>query len=119
MFIRWLISVTLNAVALIVVAELFEDFYIDHFGTALLASIILSMLNVIVKPILIFLTLPVTIMTFGFFLIVINAITLMIVQAMMGPSFVINGFGMALLASMIISILNTILQQLVKDLLKP
>lgn len=105
----------LNAVALIVVAELFENFHLDGFGAAVLASFILAIVNVIIKPILVVLTLPITIITLGLFLIVINAIILMITQALMSASFVIDGFGTALIASVIISIINLMLNGLVKD----
>ena len=115
MFVRWIISVVLNAVALIVVAQLFNSFHLDGFGTAVLASIILSILNVIVKPILIILTLPITVISLGLFLFVINAITLMITQAVIGDSFIIDGFGIAVIASIIISIINLLLNSLVKD----
>ncbi|QKY69915.1 phage holin family protein [Lentibacillus sp. CBA3610] len=112
MLIRWLISVFLNAVALIVVAELFNGFQLEGFGTALLASVILGLLNVIIKPILVVLTLPITLLTLGLFLFVINAITLMITQAIMDHSFVIEGFGTAIIAAVIISILNLLLNRL-------
>lgn len=115
MFLRWILSIVLNAVALIIVAELFESFHLEGFGTAILASIILGILNVIVKPILIILTLPITIFSLGLFLFVINAVTLMITQSVMGSSFVIDGFGTAIIASIIISLLNLILNRLVKD----
>ncbi|WP_430791012.1 phage holin family protein [Virgibacillus flavescens] len=115
---KWFVSIFLNAVTLIVVAQLFQSFYLDGFGIALIASIILAVLNIIVKPILILLTLPITFVTFGLFLFVINAITLMITQGLMGEAFVINGFGFAIIASILISILNLILNQLIKDTIK-
>ncbi|HLR60863.1 MAG TPA: phage holin family protein [Lentibacillus sp.] len=115
MLLRWIISVFLNAVALIVVAQLFSAFQLDGFGTALLASVILGILNAIVKPVLVVLTLPITLLTLGLFLFVINAITLMITQAIMDESFVIEGFGTAIIAAVIISILNLLLNKLVKD----
>lgn len=116
MFLRWFLSIFLNAVALMVVTQIFsESFYIDGFGTALLASVILSILNVFVKPVLILFTLPITFVTLGFFLFVINAITLMITQGVMDSSFVIDGFGVAIIASIIISVLNMLLHRLVKD----
>ncbi|GGB53887.1 putative membrane protein YvlD [Lentibacillus populi] len=118
MFLRWFLSIFLNAVALIAVAQLFDSFYLEGFGTALLASFILSILNVIVKPILIVLTLPITVFSLGLFLFVINAITLMITQGVMDSSFVINGFGTAIIASIVISILNLLLNQLVKDTMR-
>ncbi|BAC14439.1 phage holin family protein [Oceanobacillus iheyensis] len=115
MIIRWIVSLILNAVALIAVAQLFDSFHLEGFGTAVLASFILAILNIIVKPILVILTLPITIVTFGLFLIVINAITLMITQALIGSSFVIDGFGIAIIASVIISLITMILNSLVRD----
>lgn len=115
MFKNWLISIVLNAIAIIAVAQLFDSFIIKGFGTALLASFILSVLNIIVKPFLIILTLPITIFTLGFFLFVINAITLMITQGLIGDAFIIEGFGTALIAAIIISILNLLLQKMLKD----
>ncbi|MDC3416153.1 phage holin family protein [Aquibacillus salsiterrae] len=112
---KWMLSILLNAVALIVVDQLFASFYLEGFGTALLASVILSVLNIFVKPLLVVLTLPITIVSFGLFLFVINAITLMITQVLLGSSFVISGFAMAIGAAVILSILNLILQRLIKD----
>ncbi|MEN2467820.1 phage holin family protein [Ornithinibacillus sp. FSL M8-0202] len=117
MFLRGILSLVLNAVALIVVAQLFNSFHLEGFGTALLAALILAVLNVVVKPILIILTLPFTILTLGLFLFVINALTLMITQGVMGDSFVIDGFGTALLAAVILSIINLFLNRVVKDTL--
>jgi len=111
----WVTSILLNAIALIAVAQLFDGFYMKDFKTALLASIILSVLNFIVRPILIILTLPVTIITFGLFILVINAITLMITQNLMGDSFMIDGFGVAFIASILISLITLLLQRLVYD----
>lgn len=115
MILRWFVSIFLNAIALIAVAQLFESFYLENFTTSLLASFILSILNLIVKPILILFTLPITIVTFGLFLFVINAITLYITQGIMGQSFVIDGFGITIIASIIISLINMVLNQLIKD----
>jgi putative membrane protein len=74
------------------------------------------MLNLLVRPILILFTLPVTILTLGLFLFVINAITLELTDVLMGASFEINGFGMALMVTMIMSIVNLIIQ---KTILEP
>ncbi|WP_042142705.1 phage holin family protein [Paucisalibacillus sp. EB02] len=117
MLLRGILSIVLNAIALIVVAQLFENFHLEGFSTALLAALILGILNIIVKPILIILTLPLTIFTLGLFLFVINAVTLMITQGVIGDDFVIDGFGTALFAAVILSILNLLLNRLVKDTL--
>ncbi|GGA67334.1 phage holin family protein [Ornithinibacillus halotolerans] len=114
---KGLLSLLLNAIALITVAQLFDSFHLEGFGTAILAAFVLAILNIIVKPILIILTLPFTILSLGLFLFVINAITLMITQAVIGDNFVITGFGTALLAAVILSILNLLLNKLVKDTL--
>ncbi|PKR78009.1 hypothetical protein CEY16_08800 [Halalkalibacillus sediminis] len=114
---NWILSIIVTAVAILAVDQLFDSFMIDGFGAALLAGFILSILNVIVRPILVFFTLPITILSLGLFLFVINAITLMITQWMLGDSFVIDGFGVAILAAIIIAILNLILQKLLKEVL--
>ncbi|WP_188454113.1 phage holin family protein [Virgibacillus oceani] len=119
MLLRWFLSIFLNAVALIAVAQLFSSFHLDGFGTALLASLILSILNIFIKPILIVLTLPITFVTLGLFLFVINAVTLMITQGVMDSSFVIDSFGTAVIAAIVISILNLLLNRLIKDTFRP
>lgn len=116
MFISWFISIFLYAVALIAVAQLFDGFYIENFQTALLASIVLSILNAFVRPLLIIFTLPLTIFTFGFFILVINTITLLLGAKVMGSAFEIDGFLIAFIASIIISLLNTFLHRLVGDI---
>ncbi|GEL76527.1 phage holin family protein [Tenuibacillus multivorans] len=113
---KWLISIIVNTVALLAVAELFEQFHIDGVSTAIIASIILGILNAIVKPILVVFTLPITVVSLGLFLFVINAITLMLTQWILADAFVIDGFGTAILAAIIIAILNTLLQNLLKHI---
>ncbi|HLR65685.1 phage holin family protein [Virgibacillus alimentarius] len=118
MLIRWLLSILLNSIALIAVAQLFDSFHLESFGTAVLASFILSILNVLVKPILVIFTLPITFLTLGLFLFVINAITLMITQGLMDESFVIDGFGTAIIAAFVISMLNMLLNSLARETIK-
>ncbi|AZB44451.1 phage holin family protein [Bacillus sp. FJAT-42376] len=110
--IRWIISVLINAVILMVCALIFkDDFQIVSIWAAVIASLVLSIINVLIKPFLIILTLPVTVLTLGLFLFVINAITLMITQGIMGDAFNISGFGTSLLASIVISLLHLIVQK--------
>ncbi|RYG74414.1 phage holin family protein [Lentibacillus lipolyticus] len=115
MLLRWAVSIVLSAVALMAASWLFSGFHLEGFGTALLASVILGILNAIVRPVLVILTLPVTVLTLGLFLFVVNAITLMITQAVMDESFAIAGFGTAIAAAVILSIINMLLNRLVKD----
>ncbi|PYZ95819.1 hypothetical protein CR205_15655 [Alteribacter lacisalsi] len=111
----WLIQILVNAVVLLIIARFFSGFEIDGFLAALLASFILALVNLIVKPILIVLTLPVTILTLGLFLFVINAIVLMITQAFMGDAFNIDGFGLAIIAAIIFAILSALIHTFIVD----
>lgn len=114
---RWLLGILINAVLFIAIAGFFqESIYIESFLAALTASFILSILNIFVRPILILLTLPITVFSLGLFLFVINALTLQITDSIMGESFEINSFGMALLVAVIMSIVNLVIQkQVMKD----
>jgi putative membrane protein len=111
----WLIQLVVNAVVLLIIANFFQGVEVDGFGAALLASFILAIVNLIVKPILLVLTLPVTILTLGLFLFVINAVTLMLTSAIMGSSFVIDGFGVAILAAIIFALLSALIHSLIVD----
>lgn len=107
---RWLLGILINAVLFMAIAGYFSDsFHLEGFAAALMASFILSILNVLVRPILIILTLPATILTLGFFLFVVNAITLEFTDYLMGTAFEISSFGMALLAAVIMSIVNLVI----------
>jgi putative membrane protein len=112
---KWILSLFVNSIVLIVVAGYIDSFHLESITAAIIASIILSILNIFVRPILIILTLPVTLLSLGLFLFVINAITLMITQSIMGDSFVIDGFGTAMLAAIIISILHLLIQKVIID----
>lgn len=112
---RWILSLILQALAIITAGYLFDGFYIESFWVAIIAAVILTLLNAIVKPILVILTLPITILTLGLFMFIINAITLMLAQAIIGSGFVIESFGLAILASIVISFINMVLQKGLND----
>ncbi|PAE20571.1 hypothetical protein CHH80_11210 [Bacillus sp. 7504-2] len=113
---RWIIGILINAVLFIALAGYFENsFYIEGFGAAIGASFVLAILNILVKPILIILTLPITIFTLGLFLFVINGVTLLLTDALIGEAFQINGLGMAILISAIMSIINLVIQNVIYD----
>lgn|SRR5699024_7278591 len=112
---RWIASLVLNALALMLIDYLFEGFTINGFWIALLASVILAVLNMIVKPILVVLTLPITVLTLGLFLFVINAITLMLTQAILGEHFVISGWFIAIISAILLSILNVVINKILND----
>jgi putative membrane protein len=110
---RWLIGIVVNAIIFIAIAGYFDQFYVASIGAALGASFLLSIINTFVRPILIIFTLPVTILSLGLFLIVINAFMLQFTDFLMGDAFEIHGFGMALLATIILTIANILIQKVV------
>lgn len=98
----------LNAVALLAVAYLLPGITVASFGSALIAALILGLLNVIVKPILVFLTFPITIVTLGLFLLVINALVFWLAGSIL-RGFVVQGFWWALAGALLYSIITTLL----------
>ena len=91
------------AVAVVVSAYLLPGVTLSGFGAALLAALVLGLLNVFIKPILLLLTLPINILTLGLFTLVINALVIMVVSAIV-PGFHVSGFWYALLFSVVLSI---------------
>lgn len=73
--IRWIIRLLLNAGALLVISKLFSIIQIDSFATAVWGALILGVVNTLIRPIIITLTLPLTFLTLGFFWFIVNAIT--------------------------------------------
>ena len=103
---NWFGKILLNAVFFLVLSWLIPSFIVSSIWTAILASIVLAIVNVIVRPILIFLTLPATIITLGLFLFVINALMLLLTNKIMGDGFVIESFGTALVIAFLMTLLN-------------
>ncbi len=110
MILRFLLS----GLAVLLTGYLLPGVYVEHFGYALLVAIVLSIVNVFVKPLLVIFTIPITILTLGLFLLVINALMIMLVDALT-PGFRVDGFWWALAFSLILSLINGILGGLVKD----
>lgn len=109
-----LIEILLSAVAVIVLANILPGIYVSGFITAIVVAAVLILLNLFVKPLLILFTLPVTIFTLGLFLLVINALIIMICDALVG-GFRVDGFWYALLFSVLLSILQSVLFALTKN----
>jgi len=115
---KWLIGILINAVLFVALSGFFEGFFLSSVQAAIGASFILSILNILVRPILIILTLPVTLLTLGLFLFVINTITLVLTDKIMGDSFEIESFGLAFLVAILISVANLIIQKAVFEPMK-
>lgn len=108
---KWFGGILVNALLFFVLSSLIPSFVVSSIGTAILASIILALVNMLVRPLLIFFTLPATIVTFGLFLFVVNALMLLLTNKLMGSGFIIEGFGTALLIALLMSLLNMILDK--------
>jgi putative membrane protein len=104
----------LAGVAVLLTAYLLPGVHVDHYGYALLVAIILALANIIVKPILVILTIPITIVTLGLFLLVINAAIILLVDYLT-PGFSVDGFWWALAFSLILSIFNSLFTDIFKD----
>lgn len=98
-------TLLLNGVGIFVIGYLLQGVEMKSFFTALGVAILLALVNTFVKPILVFLTFPITIITFGLFILVINAMMLMLVDALV-EGMKIKHFGWAFLFSLLLSILN-------------
>ena len=104
----------LSGVAVVLTAYLLPGVEVEHYGYALLAALLISLANVLVKPILVILTIPITIITLGLFLLVINAIIILLVESIV-PGFSVDGFWWALAFSLILSIFNSMFSGLTKE----
>lgn len=105
---NFLIRLLLSALAVIIVSYLLPGVYVEDFLSAVIIALILSVLNQIVKPILILLTIPLTILSLGLFLLVINALIILMADAMI-PGFNVDGFWWAVLCSLLLSLTNALL----------
>ncbi|MDB5037463.1 MAG: hypothetical protein JWQ35_991 [Bacteriovoracaceae bacterium] len=102
--IHWLVS----AVALIITAYLVRGFEVKNFFSAMMAAVVIGLANIFIWPVLIFLTLPLNILTLGLFTFVVNGIVLKICAALM-PGFEIRSWGAAIFGALILAIVGTLL----------
>lgn len=101
--INWLVS----ALAIVLSSYLLPGVRVDSFGTAFIAAAVLGILNALVRPLLLLLTLPINILTLGLFTLVINAIVILLV-AYFVPGFQIDGLLWAIIFSIVLSIINSL-----------
>jgi putative membrane protein len=109
MILRFLI----NAIAIAVAARYVPGLLLSGPGAALMAAAILGLVNVLVRPVLLLLTLPFTLLTLGLFIFVVNAVCLMLTAAIV-PGFEVTGFKGAFLGALIISLVSWLLEALVQ-----
>ena len=111
---KLIIRILLSAIAVVVLSKILPNVSVDSYGTAIIVAIVLGLLNFIVKPILVILTLPVTIVTLGLFLLVINAIIILLASNFIS-GFAVDGVLWAIIFSLLLSLLQSILFSILKD----
>ena len=109
----WMLRWLLNIAAILITAYLIPGFELTFWG-AIVGSIFLGIINAIIRPVLILLTLPLNILTLGLFTLVINGFVLWL-TAITVKGFDITGFGAAIISALVLSIVSFILSYLIKD----
>src|ERR1700733_149114 len=112
---RLLLNWLLSAVSLLIVSRLVPGFEIHGFTSALISALVIGLVNATLGLFLKVITLPLTVLTLGIFWWVINALMLMFASAILRPRFVVSGFLPAFLGAIVLSLVNTILKALARD----
>ncbi|WP_298930604.1 phage holin family protein [uncultured Ramlibacter sp.] len=108
---QWLLS----AAALLLVAYIYSGVEVTSFGSAMIAALIIGLLNMVLRPVLVVLTLPVTVLTLGLFLFIINALMFWAAASVL-DGFHVRGFGAALLGSLIYSLIGLVIDSALERL---
>ncbi len=109
--IKWLLS----AVALLIVAYVYGGVQVSSFGSAMIAALVIGLLNAVLRPVLVVLTLPVTILTVGLFLLVVNGLMFWAASGILS-GFHVTGFWAAMLGALIYSLLGLVIDSLISRL---
>lgn len=110
-----LIALVLNTLALIITSKIVPGITVSSIGIAILAAIVIGIVNTFIRPVLLILTAPINLLTLGLFTFVINALMLYLASLIV-PGFVVDGALPAILGAIVLSVVSTILSTLVKEL---
>jgi putative membrane protein len=111
LIVKWLLS----AAALLFIAYLYSGVQVTAFSSALAAAVVLALLNTFVRPVLVLLTLPVTVLTLGLFLFVVNALVFWAAAGLL-QGFQVRGFGAALIGSLLYSLAGVVIDSALERL---
>lgn len=109
----FILRLLVTGIVVVLLSNFLPGVHVDSYLTAILVAVVLVLLNILVKPVLILFTLPITILTLGLFLLVINAIIILLVDAFI-TGFEVSGFWIALLFSLLLSLVQSVLFSLVE-----
>ena len=110
--IEFLAHLLVTAALLLVVANLVEGIQIEGWSSAILGALVLGLANACVRPLMIVLTLPLTVLTFGLFLLVVNGVTLQLAAALT-PGIKVSGCGAAIIGGIVLALLNVAIAMLI------
>ncbi len=105
---KLLIRILITAGLVLLISHFMPGVHVDGFSTALIVAVVLGLLNIFIKPIMVLLTLPFTIVTLGLFLLVVNALIILLCTKIVGGFTVDNSLWTALLFSILLSVLQSI-----------
>ena len=109
-----ILKMILTTLAILLVTNVYSGIQVDSVTTAIIAAVVLALINTIVRPVIVLLTLPISMLTLGLFLLVINA-AMLYLAAWLVNGFDVGGFWDALIASLIISVVVALLNGLIKS----
>ena len=109
---KWLLS----ASALLFVAYVYSGVEVTNYTSALIAVVVIGLLNAVVRPVLVVLTLPVTVLTLGLFLFVVNALVFWLAATVLGESFQVGGFWAALVGSLLYTAIGIVIESALERL---
>jgi putative membrane protein len=103
-----LLSWFISALVIMTASYLLPGVHVENFMAALVTAVVLGIINLFIKPFILLLTLPITLLTFGLFALVINAVLILLASNIV-PGFTVDGFWWALLFSIVVSFINALL----------
>lgn len=112
---RLLLNWLLSAIALLIVSHLVPGFILEGFKAALIAAVVIGLINATLGVILKLVTLPLTLLTLGVFWWVVNALMLMLASKLLAPGFVVSGFFAAFLGAIVLTLVNVVLRSLARE----
>ena len=102
-----LVKIILGGIAVLIAEYFLSGIHIDNFMTGFILAAVIILINITIKPLLVILTLPITVVTLGLFLLVINALMIMLADRII-PGFQVDGFWWAVLFAIVLSIINSL-----------
>lgn len=111
----FIINLLVSALVVFGLANVLPGVSIKGYGAAIIVALVIGLLNAIVKPVLSFISFPITVLTLGLFSLVITAIIILLASAIMGDSFHVDGFLYALIFGVVLAIVNSLIGGMLGD----